>query len=157
MSANLEQMIRSMAMFGGGAIPVDACASVTGALQLLARFRQWFCDELAQVFESIDVVLAPTSPCAATPIGAKSMNVRGQELGPRAYMGMLTQPISVAGLPVITVPFLRERQMPLGVQIIAPPWREDVCFRVARLLEQSGAASSRIAMGALPEISAPEL
>jgi AtzE family amidohydrolase len=121
------------------------------------RFRRWFCDALAQVFDDVDVILAPASPCPATPIGAETMKVRGVDLGPRAYMGMLTQPISLAGLPVITVPLLREGQMPLGVQIIAPPWREDVCFRVARFLERSGAACSRIAMGALPEISAAEL
>jgi AtzE family amidohydrolase len=117
------------------------------------RFRRWFCDALARVFKDVDVILMPASPCAATPIGAETMNVRGSDLGPRAYMGMLTQPISLAGLPVITVPFLRKGQMPLGVQIVAPPWREDVCFRVARLLERSGAASSRIAKDTLSQPS----
>jgi AtzE family amidohydrolase len=113
------------------------------------RFRRWFCDALAQVFKDVDVILAPASPCPATPIGAETMKVRGVDFGPRSYMGMLTQPISLAGLPVITVPLLREGQMPLGVQIIAPPWREDVCFTVARFLERCGAACSGIAMGAV--------
>jgi Asp-tRNA(Asn)/Glu-tRNA(Gln) amidotransferase A subunit family amidase len=53
---------------------------------------------------------------------------------------MLTQPISVAGLWVITMLFLCEGKMPVGVQITAPPWREDVCFSVVRSLEQSAAA-----------------
>ena len=64
---------------------------------------------------------------------------------PRAYMGMLTQPISFIGLPTITVPFMREGHMPLGVQVIAPPWREDLCFRVAHALEKAGVASVSIA------------
>jgi AtzE family amidohydrolase len=115
------------------------------------RFRQWFRGQAAQVFETVDVILAPASPRTATPIGAKSINVRGHDLAPRAYMGMLTQPISFIGLPTITVPFLREGEMPLGVQVIAPPWREDICFRVARTLEQSGIARSRIAASAMAE------
>jgi AtzE family amidohydrolase len=120
------------------------------------RFRQWFRNEVAQLFESVDVILAPASPRSATPIGAKSINVRGHDLAPRAYMGLLTQPISFIGLPVITVPFLRDRQMPLGVQVIAPPWREDICFRVARALEQSGVARSWIPTGSLTEANAAQ-
>lgn len=108
------------------------------------RFRRWFCNEVAKIFEDVDVILAPASPCAATPIGAEFMNLGGRDLSPRAYMGMFTQPISVAGLPVLTVPVLREGKMPLGVQIIAPPFREDLCFRVGRALERSGAVHAKI-------------
>lgn len=100
------------------------------------------------MFETVDVILAPASPRTATPIGAKSINVRGHDLVPRAYMGLLTQPISFIGLPTITVPFLREGQMPLGVQVIAAPWREDICFRIAYALEQAGVARSGIAASA---------
>lgn len=109
------------------------------------RFRSWFCNETVKLFENVDVILAPASPCAATLIGQESMNLRGRDVNPRAYMGMLTQPISLAGLPVITVPVLRTGKMPLGVQIIAPPFREDICFRVAWTLERSGAVYTRIA------------
>jgi AtzE family amidohydrolase len=109
------------------------------------RFRQWFRANMAQIFETVDVILAPASPRSATPIGATSMSLRGAEVAPRAYMGLLTQPISFIGLPVITVPFIRDGQMPLGVQVIAAPWREDVCFRVAHALENSGVARSVIA------------
>jgi AtzE family amidohydrolase len=109
------------------------------------RFRRWFYNEAVKLFENVDVILAPASPCAATPIGAESMNLRGRDLSPRTYMGMLTQPISLAGLPVMTVPVLREGKMPLGVQIIAPPFREDLCFRAGRSLERSGAVYAPIA------------
>jgi oxamate carbamoyltransferase len=60
-------------------------------------------------------------------------------------MGMLTQPFSLTGLPAITIPILRKRKMPLGVQIIAPPFREDICFDVARAIERSGAVCTQIA------------
>jgi AtzE family amidohydrolase len=116
------------------------------------RFRRWFYGEVVKLFENLDVILAPASPCAATLIGQESMNLQGRDLSPRAYMGMLTQPISLTGLPVITVPVLRTGKMPLGVQIIAPPWREDICFRVARALERSGVAHTQIALNKRAEI-----
>lgn len=109
------------------------------------RFREWFRAHVNDLFDQVDVILAPASPRSATPIGATSIKVRGTDMIPRAYMGMLTQPISLIGLPTITVPYVRPGCMPLGVQVIARPWREDLCFRVARALEQAGVASAPVA------------
>ena len=55
----------------------------------------------------------------------------------RANLGIYTQPISFIGLPVVTVPVPLE-PLPIGVQIIAAPWREDVALRIAHALEQAG-------------------
>ena len=60
----------------------------------------------------------------------------------RASMGVLTQPISFIGLPVVAVPVVRPG-MPIGVQVIAAPWREDVALRVALDLERRGVVASR--------------
>jgi AtzE family amidohydrolase len=109
------------------------------------RFRRWFRNEVLKLFEEFDVILAPASPCAATPIGAEAVNLADRDFSPRAHMGMLTQPVSLTGLPVMTVPVLREGKMPVGVQIIAPPFREDLCFRVGWTLERSGAVYAPIA------------
>jgi aspartyl-tRNA(Asn)/glutamyl-tRNA(Gln) amidotransferase subunit A len=62
-------------------------------------------------------------------------------------MGMLTQPISFLGLPVVTVPVTTSAGLPIGLQLIAPPWREDLCLRAARALELQGivkVSSSRV-------------
>ena len=56
----------------------------------------------------------------------------------RANLGMYTQPISFIGLPVAAVP-VSNGKLPLGVQVIAAPWREDVALRIAAHLEASGA------------------
>jgi aspartyl-tRNA(Asn)/glutamyl-tRNA(Gln) amidotransferase subunit A len=56
----------------------------------------------------------------------------------RANIGIHTQPISFIGLPVVAVPVPLE-PMPIGVQIIAAPWREDIALRVAFALERAGA------------------
>jgi Asp-tRNA(Asn)/Glu-tRNA(Gln) amidotransferase A subunit family amidase len=55
------------------------------------------------------------------------------------YIGIHTQPISFIGLPVVAVPVPLE-PMPIGVQIIAAPWREDIALRVAHALEHMGVA-----------------
>jgi aspartyl-tRNA(Asn)/glutamyl-tRNA(Gln) amidotransferase subunit A len=63
----------------------------------------------------------------------------------RPNLGIFTQPISFIGLPVVAVPIHRPGCMPIGVQVIAAPWREDLCLRVAAVLEASGAAQAPIA------------
>jgi len=60
----------------------------------------------------------------------------------RPSLGLLAQPISCIGLPVVVAPMPGEGAgaLPMGVQLIAAPWREDLCFRVAAALAASGAA-----------------
>jgi aspartyl-tRNA(Asn)/glutamyl-tRNA(Gln) amidotransferase subunit A len=61
----------------------------------------------------------------------------GVEMPVRANIGIHTQPISFIGLPVVAVP-VPLQPMPIGVQIIAAPWREDIALRVAAALEREG-------------------
>ena len=70
----------------------------------------------------------------------------GVELPVRANIGIHTQPISFIGLPVVAVPVPLE-PMPIGVQIIAAPWREDIVLRVAYALERAGVAAAPAARG----------
>jgi 1-carboxybiuret hydrolase len=59
----------------------------------------------------------------------------------RANLGIYTQPISFIGLPVVTVP-VSLKPLPIGVQIIAAPWREEIALRIAHALEQAGVAAA---------------
>ena len=61
----------------------------------------------------------------------------------RANIGIYTQPISFIGLPVAAVP-VPLSPLPIGVQIIAAPWREDIVLRVAQHLADSGVAASPV-------------
>ncbi len=72
----------------------------------------------------------------------------GVEMPVRANLGIFTQPFSFAGLPVVSVPVaLPGQRMPLGLQVIAAPWREDIALRVARQLEMWGMAKAPVARG----------
>ena len=102
------------------------------------RFRRYFRQQVQALFSEFDVLIAPATPCSATRIGETTMRINGQDLPPRASMGMLTQPISFAGLPVCTVPLAGANGLPLGLQLIAAPFREDRALRAAWALEQQG-------------------
>jgi len=103
------------------------------------KFRRWFRDQMLQLFESFDVILAPATPGIAPMLGQTTFVVDGVEWPVRANIGLHTQPISFIGLPVVAVPIPLE-PMPIGVQIIAAPWREDIALRVAHALERAGVA-----------------
>lgn len=105
------------------------------------KFRRWYRAQLAEIFKSVDVLLAPATPCTAPKLGQVNFNLDGIELPVRANIGIHTQPISFIGLPVVAVP-VPLAPMPIGVQIIAAPWREDIALRVAYALEQMGVASA---------------
>jgi AtzE family amidohydrolase len=103
------------------------------------KFRRWYRAQVLKIFETVDVLIAPATPCVAPKIGQTTFVLDGVELPVRANIGIHTQPISFIGLPVVAVPVPLE-PMPIGVQIIAAPWREDIALRVAHALERMGAA-----------------
>jgi AtzE family amidohydrolase len=102
------------------------------------KFRRWYQRAMLRLFEDVDAIIAPATPCGAPSIGQKTFVLNGVELPVRANLGLFTQPISFVGLPVVAVPVAGP--MPIGVQIIAPSWREDIALRIARHLEMTGAA-----------------
>jgi 1-carboxybiuret hydrolase len=94
------------------------------------------------LFADVDVLIAPATPCAATPIGAEWLDLDRERVPLRPSLGLLTQPISCIGLPVVVAPMAEAGALPIGVQIIAAPWREDLCFRIAAVLAVAGASVS---------------
>ncbi|MFK4387195.1 AtzE family amidohydrolase [Bradyrhizobium sp. USDA 223] len=105
------------------------------------KFRRWYRAQLTEIFKSVDVLLAPATPCTAPKLGQVNFNLDGVELPVRANIGIHTQPISFIGLPVVAVPVPLE-PLPIGVQIICAPWREDIALRVAHALEKMGVVAA---------------
>jgi aspartyl-tRNA(Asn)/glutamyl-tRNA(Gln) amidotransferase subunit A len=92
-----------------------------------------------ELFQSVDAILAPATPFVAPRIGQQTMMLDGAEVPLRPNIGIFTQPVSFIGLPVVAVP-VPLHPLPIGVQIIAAPWREDVALRIAHTLESGGVA-----------------
>ena len=105
------------------------------------KFRRWYRARVLELFKTVDVILAPATPCVAPKLGQVTFTLDGVELPVRANIGIHTQPISFIGLPVVAVPVPLE-PMPIGVQIIAAPWREDIALRVAFAVERMGVVSA---------------
>ena len=105
------------------------------------KFRRWYGAQLRELFKSVDVLIAPATPCIAPKLGQVNFVLDGVEMPVRANIGIHTQPISFVGMPVVAVPLPLE-PMPIGVQIIARPWREDIALRVAHALEKMGVVSA---------------
>lgn len=111
-------------------------------VQAAQRFRRWYRARVLALFEEVDVILAPATPCRAPRLGQTTLVLDGVEMPLRPNVGVFTQPISFIGLPVVAVPVRPDAGLPLGVQVIAAPWREDLALRVARELERVGVAAA---------------
>jgi Asp-tRNA(Asn)/Glu-tRNA(Gln) amidotransferase A subunit family amidase len=101
-------------------------------------FRRWFAGEAANLFAGYEVLLAPSTPCAAPPILDPNILIDGKSVPARANLGLLTQPLSFIGLPVIAAPLPRPGKLPLGIQIIGAPGSETTLFELAEHLERIG-------------------
>ncbi len=120
-------------LVGGLAIPAAWVARAQ-------RFRRWYHAQVLALFQQVDLLLAPATPVRAPLLGQKTLVLDGQAVPLRPNLGLYTQPISFIGLPVVAVPLWPDAGLPIGVQIIAPPWREELALRAARVLEQAGVA-----------------
>jgi AtzE family amidohydrolase len=128
--------------------PLSVDRFIAGALQPVdwylraQRFRRVYRDKVNALFRDWDVLLTAATPVSAPLIGTEWLEINGVRQPCRAAMGLLTQPISFAGCPVLTAPLWPAGTggLPIGVQLIAAPWREDLAFRAAQLLGDAGVA-----------------
>jgi len=119
-----------------------AGAIVPGSLVVKAqKFRSWYRSRMLKLFDEVDAILAPATPCTAPLIGQQTFMFGDSETSVRPNLGLYTQPISFIGLPVVAVP-VPLTPLPIAVQIIAAPWREDVALRIAHALETQGVAAA---------------
>ena len=132
--------------------PLSIDRFIAGALQpadwtiKAHRLRRQYRDKINALFKDWDILLAAATPISAPVIGTEWLDLNGTKHPARAAMGLLTQPISFAGCPVVVAPMWPAGTggMPLGVQLIAAPWREDLVFRAARLLSEKGVAGTAL-------------
>src|SRR5207237_2568961 len=83
-------------------------------------------------FEKCDAIVSATSPTAAFPLGAKTQDPLSMYL-----CDVLTLGGNLAGLPGISVPCGTADGLPVGLQVLAPQWGENVALRVARAYEEA--------------------
>jgi Asp-tRNA(Asn)/Glu-tRNA(Gln) amidotransferase A subunit family amidase len=121
-------------LLAGLLLPADAVLQAQ-------RYRTQFHEEVLEAFARYDLLIAPATPCSAPLLGQPTIRVGGEDLPTRPNIGLLTQPLSFVGLPIVAVP-VRNGPMPVAVQVIAPPWREDLVLCAAAMLERAGVATA---------------
>lgn len=96
------------------------------------KVRTSFKQDFEKLFSQFDVLISPTSPSFAKKIGATEDSAMFGELE-----DMLLEPSSITGLPGISVPCYRDdaTNLFLGLNIMAPMWREDIVIQVADAYE----------------------
>jgi len=108
------------------------------------RVRTLIINDFARAYEHFDVLLSPTSPTTAFPLGAKVDDPLAMYLS-----DVCTVPTNLAGAPGISVPAgLDGDGLPLAVQVVAPALHEAVMFRAARALERGFEFTARPRLGA---------
>ena len=96
------------------------------------RVRTLIIDEHRSAFERFDLLLSPTSPTVAFPIGERTAD-------PLAMYAadLLTIPSCLAGLPGLNVPCGLSEGLPVGLQLIGPQFGENTLFRAGHALERA--------------------
>ena len=109
------------------------------------KVRTLIVRDFARAYEDFDLLLSPTAPTTAFPIGAKTADPMTMYLN-----DVCTIPSNLAGHPAMSVPFgLGDDGMPVGVQVLAPATGEATMFRAAAVLEAVAPAGHALVGGAL--------
>src|SRR5262249_17482241 len=102
----------------------------------LAKLRESR-ERIMSVFADVDVLLTPTTPVPAPTIVELQKhpeNLRAREL----VLLRNTRPFNVWGIPAISIPCgFTNKGLPIGLQIAAGPWRDDLVLRLAYAYEQA--------------------
>ena len=95
------------------------------------RVRTLIMNDFAKAYEKFDILISPTSPTTAFPLGDKSEDPMQMYL-----QDVCTIPSNLTGHPAMSVPFgSGEDGMPVGIQILAPAMAEREMFQAAKILE----------------------
>ncbi|MFT8367885.1 MAG: AtzE family amidohydrolase [Acetobacter papayae] len=110
------------------------------------RFRTWFREAIQAIFNKHDILIAPATPGPAPLQANPILTLDGRPVPARANLGLFTQPISLAGVPVLSAPLPpactghdeTAPDMPLGIQLIAAPGQEERLLSLGIMLEKAG-------------------
>lgn len=96
------------------------------------KVRTVIVNDFKKAFEKVDVIIAPTNPWTALPLGASKSSPMYGEMA-----DALVEPSSIAGLPGMNVPCGFSKQgLPVGFQVIGPQFSESLILNVAYQYEQ---------------------
>ncbi|HLY64681.1 MAG TPA: amidase [Chloroflexota bacterium] len=116
---------------------LEAAGEVGGADYVLAaRLRSLLSREMSAALEGAHVLAMPTVACPAPKIGQREVQLEDGPADATALMVRNTGPINFTGFPAITMPCGETSDgLPVGLQLVAPPWEEARLLQIARAFE----------------------
>ncbi|MER6783955.1 amidase [Streptomyces sp. NPDC000658] len=111
------------------------------------RARTMMRDAWARMFDGIDVLAAPTVPMTAAEAGQEAVEWADgtTEAVSDSYV-RLCAPANITGVPALTLPVGHDHAgLPIGMQLMARPFRDATVLRVGRVYEESVADAGRLA------------
>jgi aspartyl-tRNA(Asn)/glutamyl-tRNA(Gln) amidotransferase subunit A len=97
------------------------------------KVRKLIWNDFIEAYKKVDVLLTPTAPTAAFAIGENQSDPVTMYLN-----DIFTIPASMAGMPGMSLPVgLSSDGLPLGIQLIGQPFKEETLFRAAHALEKA--------------------
>jgi aspartyl-tRNA(Asn)/glutamyl-tRNA(Gln) amidotransferase subunit A len=99
------------------------------------QMRTLIQQDFAQAFERVDVVVGPTVPLVAPPIGRTLEPGGPLNVPPRLVANRTTVPCNLTGMPAISVPCGFSDGLPVGLQIMGPAFAEPLVLRAAAAYE----------------------
>lgn len=102
------------------------------------EFREFFRSRIHELLQRFDILVSATTPIVAPLIREATMLVNGVSVPARAHLGLYTQPLSIAGIPIISAPWNRPTGLPIGIQFATAPGREQLLFQFLAKLEYDG-------------------
>jgi aspartyl-tRNA(Asn)/glutamyl-tRNA(Gln) amidotransferase subunit A len=93
-----------------------------------------------RLLDDVDVLLLPTVPVLAPPLGARDTDIGGGWTSPRDALLAHTSPFSSLGLPAISIPVPVPGALPVGVQLVGAPGADESLLAVAATVEAVAAA-----------------
>ena len=113
---------------------LQPAATYAAALEFADRFRS----RVEALFTDHDVLIAPAVGGVAPRIDAATIEVDGKQVPARANLGLFTQPLSLAGMPILAAPLRWSGALPVGVQLVGRWGDEATLLALAERLESEG-------------------
>jgi aspartyl-tRNA(Asn)/glutamyl-tRNA(Gln) amidotransferase subunit A len=101
-------------------------------------FRRAYRQRVHALLQKFDVLIAPCTPVTAPRIDQATIMIDGNPAPARAQLGLYTQPLSLAGIPIVSGPMNRPGEMPVGIQFATAPGKEPMLFSLMKRLESDG-------------------
>ena len=107
------------------------------------QVRRQIKQEFTQIFNQVDVLISPTLPVVASTIGDNFATLNGEKVDLIDNIIRFTGPSNLTGLPALSVPCGFKGNLPVGLQIIGPAFKEGLILNVGYAIEQTNPLKNR--------------